>query len=311
MQTALLFPGQGSQEFGMGRDVAENSSQAMEMWKKAEKISGLPLREIYWEDGDTERMANTAHLQPALTVVNLSLWQEMATFFPLSSVGGVAGHSLGEYAALVAASALSLDDALHIVSLRGKLMSEADPDGIGAMAAVLKLSRETVQGIVDEVAKETGLPLLIANYNTPVQYVISGHKEAIELATARIKEQKGRALPLPVAGAFHSPLMDKAAAELARALDKVTWSKSRFPVYCNVTGKGARDGETLQDLARKQMTSSVFWTDSIAALYADGMTRFVELGPKGVLSRMVPAILGDAAVEVASISTWEALQAER
>jgi len=307
MQTAIMFPGQGSQELGMGRDVAERSSEAMKVWKRAEQISGLPLREVYWESQDEALMADTAHLQPALTVVNMTLWQEVSQFVQPTAV---AGHSLGEYSALVAASVLSLDTALELVSIRGKLMAAADPDGIGSMAAVLKLSRESVEEVVQEARKITELPLLIANYNTPVQYVISGHREALEVAQDLIKERKGRAISLPVSGAFHSPLMNKAAAELGRALDRVTWNRARLPVYCNVTAKPVIEGVGLHELVRKQMISSVYWTDTILNQHTAGIRCFVEVGPKGTLSRMLPAILGDAleGVTLASVSSVESLE---
>ena len=169
---ALLFPGQGSQEAGMGRDLAEADSAAMQLWKRAEAISGLPLREIFWE-GDDAAMSDTRALQPALTVVNLNLWRALAgRVQPVAA----AGHSLGEFAALAAAGVLDEESVLQIVSLRGRLMAEADPDGRGGMAAILKLSLEQVEGVVREAAEESDRPLIIANYNTPGQYVISGDK---------------------------------------------------------------------------------------------------------------------------------------
>ena len=192
--TAVLFPGQGSQEPGMGRDVAEASKEAMELWKKAEQISGLPLRAVYWESDDA------ALLQPALTVVNVTLWQALSGKL---SPACAAGHSLGEYSALAAAGALSPESTLELVSLRGKLMADADPDGKGGM----------VNEIAKAAAEATGEILIVANHNTPAQFVISGTKAAVEAALPLVKEKKGRAVPLPVSGAFHSPLMDTAAQE--------------------------------------------------------------------------------------------------
>lgn len=148
--TAVLFPGQGSQEPGMGRDVAEASKEAMELWKKAEQISGLPLRAVYWESDDAALMADTKHLQPALTVVNVTLWQALSGKL---SPACAAGHSLGEYSALAAAGSLSPESALELVSLRGKLMADADPDGKGGMAAILKLNREAVNEIARPLRK--------------------------------------------------------------------------------------------------------------------------------------------------------------
>ena len=208
-----------------------------------------------------------------------------------------AGHSLGEYSALAAAGALSPESTLELVSLRGKLMADADPDGKGGMAAILKLNREAVNEIAKAAAEATGEILIVANHNTPAQFVISGTKAAVEAALPLVKEKKGRAVPLPVSGAFHSPLMDTAAQELAKALNKMTWSRPRFPVYSNVTGKAVTDGESLRELATVQMISSVLWIDTIANQWHDGIRSWVEVGPKGTLSRMVKPILDAVPVE--------------
>ncbi len=307
--TAILFPGQGSQEAGMGRDVAEYSKDAMELWKKAEKISGLPLRAIYWESDDAGMMADTRNLQPALTVVNLTLWQELS---PRLAPAGCAGHSLGEYSALAASGVLSPEETLELVSLRGRLMADADPEGKGGMAAVLKLKRDAVEEVVKNVAEHTGELLIVANHNTPAQFVISGTKTAVEAAVPAIKERKGRAMPLSVSGAFHSPLMEGAARELATALDGMSWNKPRFPLYSNVTGKAVSDGESLRDLAKIQMISSVLWIDTITSQWHDGIRSWVEVGPKGTLSRMVKPILdaipSDAEYGVVTVSSLDAVQ---
>ena len=290
---ALLFPGQGSQEAGMGRELAEARPEAMTLWKRAEAISGLPLREIYWE-GDAAAMSDTRALQPALTVVNINLWRELAgKVRPCAA----AGHSLGEFSALAAAEVLDPETVLQIVSLRGRLMAEADPDGTGSMAAILKMKQEDVEALAREAAVEADALLIVANYNTPAQFVISGTKAAVEAALPLVKEKKGRAVPLPVSGAFHSPLMDTAAQELAKALNKMTWSRPRFPVYSNVTGKAVTDGESLRELATVQMISSVLWIDTIANQWHDGIRSWVEVGPKGTLSRMVKPILDAVPVE--------------
>ena len=311
--TAILFPGQGSQEPGMGRDAAEASRDAMTLWKKAEALSGLPLRAVYWESEDAALMADTRHLQPALTVVNLTLWQELA---PRLSPFCAAGHSLGEYSALAASGALSPEAVLELVSLRGQLMAEADPEGKGGMAALLKLDRQTVTEIAAAAAQSSGETLIVANHNTPSQFVISGTKGAVEAALPLVKEHKGRAVVLPVSGAFHSPLMDAAAKELRTYIEKASWSKPRFPVYSNVTGKAVTDGASLRDLAAVQMVSSVLWIDTISNQWHDGTRAWVEVGPKGTLSRMVKPILdaipaeGDVTIEtlgsLEAVATWQA-----
>ncbi len=290
MGIAILFPGQGSQEQSMGREIAENFSQAMDLWKKAEQISNLPLREIYWESGDDALMADTKSLQIALTVTNLSAWQVLA---PKLNPSAVAGHSLGEFSAYVAAKVLDVDSVLNIVNIRGKLMAEADPDKIGAMAAVLKANEQTVKDAVEQIAKQTGETIIVANYNTPGQFVISGTKAAINEITPLLKELKARALPLAVSGAFHSPLMAKASAELNKYLSKLTWNKPQFPIYSNVTGTAITDGESLKELAQKQMTSSVLWINTIASQYNDGIRTWIEISPKAVVSKMVKPILDD------------------
>ncbi|MGE4298395.1 MAG: ACP S-malonyltransferase [Desulfovibrionaceae bacterium] len=288
--TAVLFPGQGSQEPGMGRDLADASREAMELWKKAEKASGARLREIYWDGGDEAAMAQTRYLQPALTVVNLNLWAHVADRVkPVA----MAGHSLGEFSALAASGALSVDRTLEAVSLRGRLMAEADPDGKGAMAALLKLSQGQVEEVAAAAAKATGELCIVANYNSPAQYVISGTVAAIEAASGMVKEFKGRAVRLPVSGAFHSPLMDEAAAELASFLKKLDWNRPKTPVCCNVTAAPETDADALRGLMCRQMTSSVRWIEIIAGQYASGVRRFVEVGPKGVLTKLLKANLGD------------------
>jgi [acyl-carrier-protein] S-malonyltransferase len=284
---ALLFPGQGAQEPGMGRELADASPEAMYIWKEAEQASGLPLRAMYWE-GDEAAMADTRALQPALTAVSLALWQVLA---PRLRVACAAGHSLGEYAALAAAGALSTGKALELVALRGRLMAEADPDGRGAMCAVVKMDQAAVETLVRDVLAQGGDMLRIANYNTPAQFVLSGSREAIEQASALARERGGRALPLKVSGAFHSPYMDRAARELAKALSKANWNKARFPVYCNAIGRAVHSGEDMKEAMLIQMTSSVRWIEIVGAQWRDGVRHWLELGPKAVLSKMVAPIL--------------------
>jgi len=306
--TALLFPGQGSQERGMGRDVAEAMPEVMALWKKAEQGSGLALREIYWESGDEALMADTRALQPALTVVNLSLWLALA---PHVRPACAAGHSLGEYSVLAAAGVLPADAVLDLVCLRGRLMAEADPDGRGGMAAVLKLSRRDVEDVAKSAAAVSGEHLIVANYNTPAQFVLSGGRAAIEAALPLVRERKGRAMPLPVSGAFHSPLMASAASAMNRQLDRLTWSKPRFAVYSNVTGSAVTDGESLRELAGRQMVSPVLWIDSVAGQYRDGVRRWLEVGPKGVLSRMVKPIVDEVGTDAIRVDALGSLAAVR
>lgn len=280
---SLLFPGQGSQTPGMGRDVADANPEAMRLWKRAEAVSGLPLREIFWE-GDEDAMSDTRALQPALTVVNINLWRALAGRVTACAA---AGHSLGEFSALAAAQVLDEESLLRIVSLRGRLMAEADPDKRGGMAALLKMTPETVADIVAEAARETDSLLIVANYNTPGQLVASGTREAVECVCAKAREHKGRAMPLAVSGAFHSPMMDNASKELEPLLRKAVWRKPRFPVYCNVLGTPVTDGESAREVMVRQMTSSVQWIDVMRNEFRDGVRRWLELGPRPLLGKMV------------------------
>lgn len=281
-KTAILFPGQGSQEQGMGRDTAEQYDEIMDLWKLAEAEAGMPLREIYW-DGEAKDMADTRALQPALTVVNIGLW--MAVKDKLSPAAA-AGHSLGEFAALAAAGVLSPEDTVKAVTLRGKLMAEAGKPGHG-MAAVVKLAQDQVEAIVDDAAKASGKELRIANYNSPAQFVISGEQEALEAAGAAVKEAKGRAIPLAVSGAFHSPLIQEAADEFAAFLKNLTWSDPAFCIHHNATALPEAGADATMAVMQRQMTSSVLWIQTLQTMYASGVRRFVEVGPKGVLFKML------------------------
>lgn len=290
VQTAILFPGQGSQASGMGRRLAEASSDIMALWKKAEAISGIPLREIYWESEDGTLMAETRNLQPAITVVNLALWMSVSgRLRPVCA----AGHSLGEFSALAAAGVLGVDKVLELVSLRGQLMADVDPEHIGTMCAVIRLSQEQVEAAAKEVSESTGKLVRVANKNTPLQFVLSGHREAVEAAAEKLKAENPRAkgFPLAVSGAFHTPMMAEASAEFAKLLDRQDWHDAAFPVYSNINGEALREASLLHNAMRRQMTSSVCWIDTISNQWRDGVRRWVEFGPQGVLTRMVRPIL--------------------
>ncbi len=294
IKTALLFPGQGSQSPNMGKGLAEKNNEIMELWKKAEKYSSLPLREIYWESNDDVLMASTKNLQPALTVVNLSLLMEhIAKLDPQAA----AGHSLGEFSALAAAKVLSFDEILELVSLRGKLMADADPDNVGSMCVGLRLSLDELEPIVEDIAKSTGLVLKIANYNTIKQFAISGHKEAIRALAENSQTHKAKLIPLAVSGAFHSPLMAEVNKEFIKILDTKEWKNPAFPIYSNVSAEAVTEARTMHTKMKKQMVSSVYWYQSMQAIFNSGTKHFTELGTKGVLARMLPHILPSEEIE--------------
>lgn len=294
VQPALLFAGQGAQEAGMGREIAEKEPEAMALWKSAEKASNLPLREIFW-DGDEKAMADTRALQPALTVVNYNLWHsfnERNNIMPLAC----AGHSLGEFSALAAAGVISPQEAIEITALRGKLMAEADPDEKGAMAAIVKLTDREIKTLVEETAKESGQTIVAANFNTPAQTVVSGAKQAIELACQKAKALKARAIALKVSGAFHSPFMAEANNAFVPILEKTIWRDPLFPVYCNVDAKPINRGADAKLKIMRQMISPVYWVHIIRSLYLAGARWYMEISPRAVLGKMVgPSLAGIAA----------------
>ncbi len=302
IKTAILFPGQGSQASGMGRRLAEADNDIMALWKTAERISGIPLREIYWESNDNVLMADTRNLQPAITVVNFALWMSvMKKLEPACA----AGHSLGEFSALAAAGVLSFERIIELVSLRGRLMADVDPEKVGIMYAMIRLTQGQVEAVVKEVSEKTGKLVRIANKNTPLQFVISGHRDAVEEAVEKLRNEYPRAkgIPLAVSGAFHTSMMAQASAEFSRYIDKLEWHDARFPVYMNINGEPLRDAEQLRVAVRRQMTSMVCWIDVISNQWRDGVRRWVEFGPQGVLTRMVRPILAAQNVEDGTFST--------
>jgi [acyl-carrier-protein] S-malonyltransferase len=302
---AVIFPGQGSQEPDMGKLLAESESDYMDLWKQAEKISGRPLREIYWGGTDHD-MAETSGLQPALTVTNLTLWLHCRDRVE-SPV--MAGHSLGEFSALAAAEVLSIAETVELTSLRGRLMAEAGSEDEG-MTAILKVSKAEVERMVESARQGTGKEIRLANYNTPVQFVVSGKKEALDAVADLTKKEKGRAIPLPVSGAFHSPLIKEANKELAAAMDKMDWRAPRRPIYFNATAATEKDPSEILKIMKKQMVSPVKWMQTVERQWDDGARKWYEIGPKGVLSRMVPAILKDKEGEYSSENIGDAAKAE-
>ena len=288
---AFLFPGQGAQFPGMGKDLYETSSQAKELFHKANQILGFSITDIMFGE-DAEALKQTQVTQPAIFLHSVILSTVMGDKFQPNAV---AGHSLGEFSALVAAKALSFEDGLNLVHQRALAMQAACDEIPGTMAAVLGLE----DSVIEKVCDETPGVVVAANYNCPGQLVISGEKNAIALACEAMKEAGAkRALPLPVGGAFHSPLMEPAKTKLAAAIEATSIVTPICPVYQNVLAKGVVEAEEIKKNLIAQLTAPVKWTQTVQQLLADGSTRFTEVGPGKVLQGLVKKI--DRTAETAS-----------
>ena len=292
MKTAFVFPGQGAQFSGMGKDLYESSSKAREMMEKADEILGFRITDIMF-GGSAEDLRATRVTQPAVFLhsVCTALCSE-----GLPRPDMVGGHSLGEFSALVACGAVSFEDALRLVSTRAVEMQKCCEARPGLMAAIIGLDTATVEKIC---ADTEGL-VIAANYNCDGQVVISGEKDAIERACEAMKAAGAkRALPLSVSGAFHSPLMEPARAELAKAIDATEVRAPFCPIYQNVTAAPETDPVRIKDNLLRQLTSPVRWTQSVKNMIADGAGNFIELGPGTVLQGLVKRISGSLGAEVA------------
>ncbi|MGA2623052.1 MAG: ACP S-malonyltransferase [Bacteroidota bacterium] len=282
--TAYLFPGQGSQYVGMGKDLCEQSDAARELFKKADAILGVPLSRICFE-GPEEELKQTKNTQPGIFLHSVILTRMIER----SDVAMVAGHSLGEYSALVFAGALTFEDGLKLVRVRGELMQRAGEEQKGTMAAVVGL----LPDILVEICREAGSAGIVqcANLNSPGQIVISGSVSGVHRAM-EIAKSKGAKLvkELVVSGAFHSPLMQSAQKGLHSALGQTAIRDTRIPVYANVTGRPVEKAEEIRRLLEEQLTSPVQWEASIQNMIGDGATNFVEIGPGKVLQGLVKRI---------------------
>ena len=285
MKKAYIFPGQGSQFPGMARQLYETNSTAREMLEKANEILGFRITDIMF-DGTAEELKETKVTQPAIFLHSVVLAKCLPDFKPEM----VAGHSLGEFSALVAAGAMDFEEGLKLVSIRAQAMQKACETNPGGMAAVLMLDAETIE----RICEETEGIVVAANYNCDGQIVISGEKAAVDAACIRLKEAGARrALPLPVGGAFHSPLMEPARAELAEGIEKAVFKTPICPVYQNVTAQPSTNPEEIKANLLSQLTSPVRWTQSVQNMIADGADTFIELGPGKVLQGLVAKIAKD------------------
>ncbi|MGN7453857.1 ACP S-malonyltransferase [Paenibacillus pasadenensis] len=301
---AFVFPGQGAQAVGMGKDLYDASPAARAVFEEADAALGFALSELIFQ-GPDEALKQTANTQPALLTVS-------AAFLEAFRETGikpdyVAGHSLGEYSALTAAGALGFADAVRTVRRRGEFMEQAVPGGQGAMSAVLGAEREALAALCASIAAE-GHPVELANVNCPGQIVISGSAEGVARAGERIKEAGAkRAIPLEVSGPFHSSLMKPAADKLAAVLSEVAIRDASVPVVANVTAAPATAAEEIRRLLVEQVYSPVLWEDTVRRLIDEGVDTFVELGSGSVLAGLIKKT--DRGVRVLSVNSVESLQA--
>lgn len=283
---AFVFPGQGSQFVGMGKDLYENHTLAKELFDKADSILGFKITDIMFA-GTDEQLKQTNVTQPAVFLHSVISALCLGDAFKPDMV---AGHSLGEFSALVASGALSFEDGLKLVAARANAMQKACEKNPGTMAAIIALPDETVEQVCEEVSKE-GKVVVAANYNCPGQLVISGEKDAINEACEKLKAAGAkRALPLMVGGAFHSPLMQPAKDELQDAIEKTNFSTPSCPVYQNVDAKPHTDPSEIKANLIAQLTSPVRWTKSVQNMIADGADDFTECGPGRALRGMIGRI---------------------
>jgi [acyl-carrier-protein] S-malonyltransferase len=299
-KVAWLFPGQGSQAVGMGMALAAAEPAASAVLQDADVALGFPLSKLMAE-GPEDQLKLTEHTQPAILTHSTMVVRAYAHKLPKADF--VAGHSLGEYSALVAAGTLSFAEAVRTVRERGRAMQVAVPVGVGAMAALLGMSREDVEASCADAAAQTGKIVVPANFNGPGQIVIAGHKEAVEAAIEAAKTRGGRkAMLLPVSAPFHSPLMEAAQAHMTPLLQALTFKAPFAPLVNNVDAAVVSDPEAIRDGLVRQIPGAVRWEAILDALFQQGVTTFLELGPGKVLAGLVKRQAKERGLEVSALS---------
>lgn len=302
---AFIFPGQGSQTVGMGKELAGRFPEARAVFDLADEVLGFELSRICFE-GPVEALNLTANTQPALLACSVAAWSVVRRKGPVPAL--VAGHSLGEYSALVAAQALDFADAVRITRRRGEWMQEAVPVGVGSMAAILGLGEAEVAAICESIDNYIVAP---ANFNSPGQTVIAGHRQGVELASRRAIEQgAARAIPLQVSAPFHCPLMKPAEEKLSALLKEIGFRDPQMPLVCNVDSRLVRTGDDARDCLVRQVSRPVRWLQSVELMASQGIAEFVELGPGKILSGLVKRIArGARTIQAESAASVETLLA--
>lgn len=303
MTTAWLFPGQGTQHVGMGKELYQSSAAAREVWERADRALGFSLKNLCFEGPETE-LTLTKFAQPAIVTTSIAALGALREACPeLALPAWGAGHSLGEYSALVACGALGFEDAVKLVHLRGQAMQEAVPEGVGGMAAIMGGNEESVRALCLDAAQ--GEVVSPANFNAPGQIVISGHKTAVARAAALAAERKLKAIVLNVSAPFHCSLMAPAAARMKLALAEITPGPLSFPVLSNVEARPNHDASRISELLVRQVDSPVQWQQTISVMADAGVTRALEIGPGKVLAGLVKRI--DKRINVLSVGDTESL----
>lgn len=287
---ALVFPGQGSQYVGMGREIAQEFPLAEEIFKVAEQITDLTIQDLCFF-GSEDDLTTTSITQPCLLTTSIALHTVFQIHFPVNP-DFICGHSAGEYAALIAAGVLSFSDAIRLIQLRGSLMSKMQK---GSMVALKGVTLQEVERLCAKAVQSDGV-LVPANLNSPEQIVISGDDNSVEAAILCAFENNIKAIPLPVSGAFHSPLMQEAAQEFADEIRNVQFRHATIPVISNVTAQPVINGYEWANLLKQQMTSAVLWEASIRYIHQQGIEIFVEIGPGQVLSKLISKIVPSALI---------------
>ncbi|WP_018132889.1 ACP S-malonyltransferase [Effusibacillus pohliae] len=283
---AFVFPGQGAQTVGMGKAMADAYPEARAVFQEADEALGFSLSDIIF-DGPEDKLRLTYYTQPAILTTSIALYRVFAKegFTPAY----VAGHSLGEYSALVVAGALDFADAVRVVHARGKFMDEAVPAGRGAMSAIIGGDRADIQAVCEQVSQTVGV-VELANINCPGQVVISGQAEAVAKAGEQLEEKGLRVIPLIVSGPFHCSLMQPAAEKLVGVLQQVTVRDAQIPVVANVSAKPVLSADEIRGALYEQVASSVLWDDSVRFMLDNGIDTFVEIGPGQVLSGLIKKV---------------------